>query len=108
MKTPQACYEATVKATPKTAQDKEHYRVRYDSVDQFGKLSLRRAGQMHHLGTGVEHRHKKVIIISDHYKATVVEKGTGEKISEHEINPSKTYWANNLSEFNEKKRKSPI
>ena len=106
MKTPQTCYEATVKATPKTAQDKEHYRVRYDSVDHFGKLSIRRAGKMHHLGIGVEHRHKKVIIIVDHYKATVIEKKTGEKISEHEINPSKMYWANSLSEFNEKRRKS--
>ena len=44
MRTPQSSYEATIKATPKVATDKEHYRVRHDSVDQFGKLSLRRAG----------------------------------------------------------------
>jgi len=46
MSTPARCYEATIKATPKSAKDKEHYRVRHDSVDQFGKLSLRRAGKM--------------------------------------------------------------
>ncbi|MHB1089668.1 MAG: IS481 family transposase [Ilumatobacteraceae bacterium] len=96
MKTPQACYEATVKATPKIAQDKEHYRVRYDSVDQFGKLSLRRAGKMHHLGVGVEHRHKKVILIVDHFKVSVVEKKTGEVLSQHEINPDRNYWTNVL------------
>ena len=48
------------------------------------------------------------IIIVDHYKVAVVDKGTGEKISEHEINPSKIYWTNSLPEFNEKRRKSPI
>jgi len=32
MRTPQSSYEATVKATPKVAKDKEHYRVRHDSV----------------------------------------------------------------------------
>jgi len=46
MSTPARCYEATIKATLKSAKDKEHYRVRHDSVDQFGKLSLRRAGKM--------------------------------------------------------------
>jgi hypothetical protein len=33
-----------------------HYRVRFDHVDRFGKATLRRAGKMHHLGIGIEHR----------------------------------------------------
>jgi len=96
MRTPQRCYEATIKATPKAARDKEHYRVRYDNVDQFGKLSLRRAGKMHHLGIGIEHHHKRVILIVDHFKVSVVEKKTGEILSKHEINPSRNYWTNVL------------
>ena len=96
MKTPQQSYEATIKATPKKAKDKEHYRVRYDSVDQFGKISLRRAGKMHHLGIGVEHRLKRVIVVVDHYKVSVVEKKTGEILSQHEIQPTRTYWTNYL------------
>ena len=59
MRTPQSSYEATIKATPKQAKDKEHYPVRHDSVDQFGKLSLRRARKMHHLGVGIENQYKK-------------------------------------------------
>jgi len=94
MKTPAFSYAATIKATPKSAQAKEHYRVRYDSVDTFGKLSLRRAGKMHHLGVGRGNRDKRVIIVIDHLKVTVVEKRTGEMLSEHEINPAKEYWAN--------------
>lgn len=106
MKTPARAYAATIKATPKAAIDKDHFRVRYDSVDQFGKLSLRRAGIMHHLGIGVEHRDKKVIIIVDHIKVVVVEKKTGEVLSEHEINPSRIYWTNILvDEATKKSRK---
>lgn len=96
MKTPAMSYAATIKATPKRADAKEHYRLRYDSVDTFGKVSLRRAGKMHHLGIGRGHRDKRVIIIVDHTKVTVVEKRTGEILSEHEINPTKNYWANIL------------
>lgn len=96
MKTPQQSYEATIKATPKEAKDKEHYRVRHDIVDQFGKLSLRRAGKMHHLGVGIENRFKKVYVVVDHYKVTVVEKKTGEILSQHEIQPTRTYWTNYL------------
>ena len=94
MKTPAFSYAATIKATPKSADAKEHYRVRYDNVDTFGKVSLRRAGKMHHLGVGRGNRDKRVIIIVDHLKVTVVEKQTGEMLSEHEINPAKGYWAN--------------
>ena len=103
MKTPAISYAATIKATPKTAIDKDHFRVRYDNVDQFGKLSLRRAGKMHHLGIGIEHRDKKVIMIVDHIKVIVVEKRTGEVLSEHEINPSRNYWTNILVDSETKK-----
>ena len=107
MRTPQRCYEATIKATLKTAKDKEHYRIRYDNVDQFGKLTLRRAGNMHHLGVGVEHRHKKVILIVDHFKVSVVEKKTGEILSKHKIDSSRNYWTNTLVDEATKKSRKP-
>jgi hypothetical protein len=107
MRTPQSCYEARVKATPKEAKDKEHYRVRHDSVDQFGKLSLRRAGKMHHLGVGIDHHFKKVYVIVDHYKASVVEKKTGEILSQHVIEPTRTYWTNLLIDEVTKRSRKP-
>jgi transposase InsO family protein len=103
MKTPQRAYEATIKATSKVAKEKEHYRVRHDSVDKFGKLSLRRAGIMHHLGVGIEQRHKKVFIIVDHFKVSVVEKKTGEVLSRHEIQPGRSFWTNILIDEETKK-----
>lgn len=107
MRTPQSSYEATIKATPKAAKDKEHYRVRHDNVDQFGKLSLRRAGKMHHLGVGIENQFKKVYVIVDHYKVSVVEKKTGEVLSKHVIEPTRTYWTNALVDEMTKRSRKP-
>jgi transposase InsO family protein len=107
MKTPQQSYEATIKATPEKAKDKDHFRIRYDAVDQFGKISLRRAGKMHHLGVGIHQRFKRVIVVVDHYKVLVVEKKTGEILSQHEIQPTRTYWTNYLvDEATKKTRKA--
>ena len=107
MSTPQSAYEGRVKATPKVAKDKEHYRVRHDSVDQFGKLSLRRAGKMHHLGVGIENQFKKVYVVVDHYKVSVVEKKTGEVLSRHSIEPSRNYWTNVLIDEETKRSRKP-
>ena len=107
MRTPQSSYEATIKATPKVAKDKEHYRVRHDSVDQFGKLSLRRAGKMHHLGVGIEHHFKKVFVVVDHYRVSVIEKTTGEVLSKHTIEPARVYWTNFLVDEETKRTRKP-
>lgn len=107
MRTPQSSYEATIKATPKVAKDKEHYRVRHDNVDQFGKISLRRAGKMHHLGVGIENQFKKVYVVVDHYKISVVEKKTGEVLSKHIIEPTRTYWTNFLVDEGTKRSRKP-
>jgi hypothetical protein len=107
MRTPQSSYEATIKATPKVAKDKEHYRVRHDSVDQFGKLSLRRAGKMHHLGVGIENQFKKVYVVVDHYKVSVVERKSGEVLSRHSIEPSRNYWTNLMIDEVTKRSRKP-
>ncbi len=107
MSNPQSSYEGRVKATPKVASEKEHYRVRHDSVDQFGKLSLRRAGKMHHLGVGIQNQFKKVYVVVDHYKVSVVERKTGEVISRHSIDPSRSYWTNVMIDELTKRSRKP-
>src|SRR5699024_7277390 len=54
-RTPQQAYYATPKALPARPHE-GHYRLRYDRIDPGGKVSLRRAGRMHHLGIGAAHR----------------------------------------------------
>lgn len=93
-RTPGQAYFATAKATPQGSKTPEHYRLRYDHVDSGGKMSLRRAGHMHHLGIGVAHAGNPVLAITDHTHVTVIKLTTGEILSEHIIDPNRTYWRN--------------
>jgi transposase InsO family protein len=94
-RTPGHAYRATPKAAPASnrhAQD--HYRLRYDRLDTKGKMSIRRAGRMHHLGIGTPHAPKRVLALADDHQITVIELHTGEVLSTHLIEPDKTYWRN--------------
>jgi len=100
-------YAATVKATPKDVKAKEHYQLPQDPRDPFGKILLRRAGKMHSLEVGIDHHHKRVIIIIAHYRASAVEKKTAEIISQYEIAPTKIYWTNILVDEETKRTREP-
>ncbi|PWN00818.1 IS481 family transposase [Nocardioides silvaticus] len=93
--TPAAAYAALPKAAPTTETPTiGHYRLRYDRVDTWGKVSFRRAGRMHHLGVGYAHRGTKILAIADDTTLTVIALETGEILSTHNIDPAKTYWRN--------------
>jgi hypothetical protein len=93
MQTPSQAYGATVKAQQIDKDSSAHYRVRFDHVDRFGKVTLRRAGVMHHLGIGIEHRGRKLMMLVDEVEVKVIDNVTGEIISTHLIEPEKNYWA---------------
>ena len=93
--TPGDAYRATPKALPATnGHPQGHYRLRYDRLDTKGRMTLRRAGRMHHLGTGIEHARKRVLALADDHQVTVIELATGEVLSTHQIEPTKSYWRN--------------
>jgi transposase InsO family protein len=96
--TPGHAYRSTPKALPATGNAPGHYRLRYDRLDPAGKMSFRRAGRMHHLGTGKAHGRKRVLAFADDTKVTVVDLATGEILSRHLIEPAKTYWRNQNKE----------
>lgn len=91
--TPGTAYRARPKATP-TGHDHGHYRIRYDRVSSDGKMSLRRAGRMHHLGIGITHARKRILALADNTTVTVIELETGEILSTHHIEPHRNYWRN--------------
>ena len=72
----------------------EHHRLRYDRVDAWGKISLRRAGKMHHLGIGYAHRGTRILAIADTTTVTVINLATSQILSRHDIDPDKPYWRN--------------
>ena len=59
-----------------------------------GKISIRRAGRMHHLGIGADHRGKRVLAIADDHTITVVHLDTAEVIATNQIDPTRNYWRN--------------
>ena len=57
------------KAIPATnGHAQGHYRLRYDRIDTKGKMSIRRAGRMHHLGVGTTHARKRVLAFADDHQ----------------------------------------
>ena len=92
--TPAQAYAATIKAAPAHQRNDPHYRVRNDHVDRLGKISLRRAGRMRHLGVGATHKGQAVTILIDADTVTVLHTDTGEVLSQHTIDPDRDYWRN--------------
>jgi len=97
--TPGDAYRATPKAAPVSNDHTPgHYRLRYDRLDTKGRMTIRRAGRMHHLGIGAAHARKRVLAFADDHHVTVTDLTTGEVLSLHLIQPEKTYWRNQNKE----------
>lgn len=90
--TPLVAYHATIKAEPEGSGIAAHYRIRFDKIDKFGKLTLRRKGTVHHLGIGIQNAGIPVMILVDEIDATVTHINTGEVISTHVIDDNHNYW----------------
>jgi hypothetical protein len=91
--TPQQAYQARPKAGPAhTATG--HFRIRHDTVDQFGKLTLRHGSRLHHLGVGRTHAHAPVLILVTTNTVSVISKAGHQVLSSHHIDADKNYWRN--------------
>lgn len=89
-RTPAFAYQLIPKATPTAPDDPNLWRVRYDRVDPGGKVSLRYANRMLHLGIGRPHAGTDVIILIHNTNVTVIDPD-GTVLSEHSIDPERTY-----------------
>jgi transposase InsO family protein len=90
-RTPAAAYAATPKAAPAGAKQGDHWHRRIDRVDQFGKLTLRYAGQLRHIGIGRAHARKHVLMLIHDADVTISDATTGEIIRELTIDPNRNY-----------------
>jgi transposase InsO family protein len=91
-RTPRTAYTARVKATPAATpiRDAGEFRIRRDRVDQTGKVTLRYAGKLRHLGIGRAHRGQHVLLLV-HDRDVRVLTTDGQHIAEHHINPDRIY-----------------
>jgi hypothetical protein len=90
-RTPRSAYDARPKATPRGQPlDDAHYRVRHDTIDGSGKLTIRYRSRLHHIGIGRRHAGTKVLILVKdlHVRITTT---TGEPIRELTLDPTRDY-----------------
>jgi transposase InsO family protein len=92
-RTPEQAYLARPKAHP-ARYPLEHFRIRHDTVDQFGKLTLRHGSRLHHLGVGRAHRGTPVLILVTATTVTVISTTSHDALANHHIDPDKNYWPN--------------
>jgi transposase InsO family protein len=93
-RTPGEAYRATPKARPAGPRAQGPFRLRYDTTDGKGAMTIRRAGRLHHLKVGQAHARRRVLAIVEEAQVTVVALETGEILSAHLIDPARGYWRN--------------
>jgi transposase InsO family protein len=91
--TPAQAYAARPKASPAHTAN-GHFRIRHDTVDQFGKLTLRHGSRLHHLGIGRAHAGTPALILVTTTTVTVISKTGHHVLSSHHIDADKNYWRN--------------
>jgi len=88
-RTPQQVFEAKVKAGPGCAAPL-HYRVRYDTVDSQGKVTLRYESRLRHIGLGRAYRGTRIVLFVAGRQVRIVD-GDGNLLRELTLDPTRDY-----------------
>jgi len=70
------------------------WRVRYDTIDLHGKISLRHHGRMLHLGIGRAHARTEIICLIHNNDATITTHD-GTVLAEYVLDPTRDYQRKN-------------
>jgi transposase InsO family protein len=89
-RTPQEVFDTKVKAGPGSAAPPLHYRVRYDTVDRFGRVTLRYDSRLHHIGLGARHRGKAIVLLVADRDIRIVD-ADGELLRHLVLDPTRDY-----------------
>ena len=89
-KTPAFAYDLIPKAEPTTPDDPNIWKVRYDTIDTGGKVSLRYGNKMLHLGVGRAHARTEIIILIHNLDATIISRD-GTVLGDYKIDPKQSY-----------------
>ncbi len=85
---PAEVYAARAKATPDHNAG-GHFRVRDDTPDAGGKVTLRRGGRLHHISLGAEHARTHVRMLIHDLDITIINRDTGEILRDLVLDPAR-------------------
>ena len=94
-RTPAFAYQLIPKATPTRPDDTDIWRVRYDTIDRDGKITLRHSGQLLHLGIGRAHSRTEIIALIHNNDTTIAARDTGEILATFTLDPTHNYQRKN-------------
>jgi hypothetical protein len=106
--TPSTIYTTRPKATPGQRLD-SHHRVRTDRVDNYGSLSLRVNGRLHHISIGRAHARTRVLMLICDLDIRIINAATGELIrTSPSTPPGTTNPAESPADAHEKSPEPPM
>jgi len=90
--TPAALYTTRPKATPTVDRNPDtHDRLRHDTIDASGAVTLRVGGRLHHIGVGRTHAGTRVLLLVHDLSVRVINAATGELLRELTLDPTRDY-----------------
>jgi transposase InsO family protein len=92
-RTPATAWTARPRAIParQGIQISEHFRVRKDRVDRDGKLTLRHASRLHHIGIGRHWAGTPVLMLIRDRNIRIITEDTGELVRQLVLDPSRDH-----------------
>ncbi len=79
------------KPPPTRPDDPDIWRVRYDTIDNDGKITLSHHGRLLHLGIGRAHTRTEIVCLVHNDDATINDLITGELLAEFTLDPEKNH-----------------
>ena len=95
-RTPAQAYAARPKATPNGIVVDPHDRLRADTVDKTGCVTVRHNSRLHHIGLGRALAGAKVLTLIADLDIRVVERGTGRLVRALTLDPDRDYQPRGL------------
>jgi transposase len=94
-RTPEMAWNARPRAIParRGIRISEHFRVRRDTIDTDGKLTLRHNSRLHHIGIGRRWAGTKILILARDLDLRIITQENGELIRELTLDPTRDYQA---------------
>jgi transposase InsO family protein len=90
-RTPAEAYTTRPKAVPTGPTIPRHYRVRHDTVDRAGSVTVRYNSRLHHIGVGRRLTGTRLTLLIADLQIRIINARTGELIRELILDPSKDY-----------------